>query len=208
MESKIPEFQGQHDKKSDLVITIDGPSGAGKGTMAYYIAELMELPSYSAGDFFREIAEDRGLTVEELSERADKETDLKVDRRTLEKGLEENCVIESRISSWVLGSYSDLKIYITADLDERARRVARDHEEGARDNEESITDVDKVKKKIEKRDRDNRKRYKEYYGIDVEKLEIYDLIIDNTDMDISEQQEMVRKALKKKFSEKFKGGEG
>ncbi|MFB6114928.1 MAG: (d)CMP kinase [Candidatus Nanohalobium sp.] len=203
MESKIPEFQDDYEKKSDTVITIDGPSGAGKGTLAYFISETLELPNYSAGDFFRELAKEKDLTVEELSEQADKETDMKVDRRTLEKGLEENCVIESRISSWVLGGYSDFKIYVTADLGERARRVYQDLEVDAREVEEGASTIEEVKEKIRKRDRDNKERYREYYGIDVEDLEIYDLIIDNTDMDIKEQQELVKKALKERFPQRF-----
>lgn len=203
MESKIPEFQDDYEKESDLVITIDGPSGAGKGTLAYFISETMDIPNYSAGDFFRGLAKEKSLTVEELSEQADKETDIKVDKRTLEKGLEEDCVIESRISSWVLGGYSDLKIYVTADLGERARRVYQDLEVDAREAEEGASTMEEVKEKIRKRDHDNKERYREYYGIDVEDLEIYDLIIDNTDMHIEEQQQLVEKALKERFPQRF-----
>ena len=118
MESYIPEFQKDREKNSDILITIDGPSGAGKGTLAEFISRELDIPNYSAGDFFRQLAQEKGLTVEELSAQADKQTDITVDERTLEKGLNESCVIESRISSWVLGSYSDLRIYLTAEIDE------------------------------------------------------------------------------------------
>ncbi len=203
MESYIPEFQKKRSKDSDILITIDGPSGAGKGTLADFISEELDIPNYSAGDFFRELAKEKGLTVEELSAQADKQTDITVDERTLEKGLKESCVIESRISSWVLGSYSDLRIYLTAEIDERARRVKRDSDAGERDDEDDKSSFKEAKKKIEQRDEDNRQRYSDYYGIDVEDLSMYDLIIDNTDLDLEEQQELVKKALKKRFPEKL-----
>lgn len=201
MDSHIEEFQGEREKKSDLVITIDGPSGAGKGTLGEHIAEVLGINYYSAGDFFRKIAAEKDLTVEELSEKADKETDLEVDRRTLEKGLNENCVIESRISSWVLGDYSDFKIHVDADLEERARRVNSDLEN--RENEEGGRYIEETKEKIERRDEENRRRYEEYYGIDTSEREIYDLLLDNTEMSIKEQNQTVDRVLKKRFPERF-----
>lgn len=202
MESYIEEFQSDHVKKSDLVVTIDGPSGSGKGTLAEFIAEKLDLNYYSAGDFFRQIASEKDLTVEELSERADKEIDVEVDRRTLEKGLNEDCVIESRIASKVLGDFSDFRIYVEADSKERARRIRDDLEN--RETEEGGKTAEEVKKKIEKRDRDNNSRYRDYYGISMWKSDIYDLIIDNTDMDISEQENYMDKVLKEKFPERHK----
>lgn len=203
MSNRIEELETDREKESELVITIDGPSGAGKGSLARQIGDILDLPVYSAGDFFRAIADEKGMTVEELSEKADKETDLEVDRRTLEKGVEENCVIESRIAGRVLGQKSDLKIYITAELEERARRSLKDMEEGKREEEEEVSSLEEAIKKIEKRDSDNRRRYRDYYGIDTENLEIYDVIIDNTEMSLEAQRDEIKSILEEKLQEEI-----
>ncbi len=189
MGSLVEEFQGDYNKNSEIVITIDGESGAGKGTIADYIASKLGIYHFSASDVFHSIAEDRGISHVELAEQADKQVDLEVDRRTLERGLENNCVIDSRIASWVLGDYSDLRIYVTADLEERAKRIAA---------REDIS-YEKALENTEKRDEENSRRYNEYYDIDTENLDIYDVIIDNTEMSISEQEEQLDKILKRKF---------
>lgn len=200
MGSYINEFQDSREKNSDVVITIDGPSGSGKSTLAEFIADNMDLSCYSAGDFFRQIAEEKGLTVEELSEKAGREVDVEVDRRTLEKGLNEDCVIESRIASRVLGDHSDFRIHVTADLEERARRIIGDLEN--RESEEGGRSIEEMKEMVEKRDRDNNRRYEEYYGIDTGETDIYHLIIDNTDLSIEEQNRLVEKALEERFPER------
>ena len=181
MESYIEEFKQDREKNSELVICVNGPSGAGKGTLAAQIADMLDIDHFSAGDVFRGIAADRGLDVVELSEKADKEVDLEVDRRTLERALNNDCVVDSRLSSWVLGDYADVKIYITADIEERAKRVA----------EREDMSEEEARERIEKRDSDNRDRYMEYYGIDVEDRGIYDLVLDNTDLGVEEQRKVI-----------------
>ena len=203
MGSRIEEFQDNYEKSSEIVVTIDGPSGAGKGTLAEFIADELGIECYSAGDFFRQIAKEKDLTVEELSEKADKETDIKVDKRTLEKGLSENCLIESRIASWVLGDYSDLSIYLKADIDERAKRIYSDLEEEERTGEQEASNLDEAIEKVEKRDKDDKERYREYYGIDIGNIQDYDLVINNTNLSIERQNELVKSELKKRFPERF-----
>lgn len=193
MKSFIKEFQGDRQRHSDLIITIDGTSGAGKGTLAEHISEKLNIPHYSAGDFFRSIADDSDISVEELSEKADKETDLEVDRRTLKKGLNESCVIDGRLPSWVLGEYSDLRIFLTANLDARSRRVAE---------RENIS-KEAARERTKKRDEDNKRRYSNYYGINTDELDIYDLVIDNSDLSIQKQNELVDEVLKDRFKERY-----
>jgi len=195
MDSYIEEFQKQsRDKNSETVITIDGFAGAGKGTLAKQIAELLDLKHFSASDVFYQVAEERGLEDHELSEEAEKKIDLEIDRKTLERALNNSCVIDSRIASWVLGDYSDLKIRLEASPKERAKRIAEREE----------TSVEKAEEIIEKRDKEDSKRYKKYYNLDLSDKTIYDLLIDNTDLSVKEQEKMVKEALKKKFPEKIK----
>lgn len=192
MESYIEDFKEERDKESDLVITVDGMAGAGKGTLAESIAEKLDLKHFSASDVWYDVAEERNLEDHELSEEAEKEVDLAIDRKTLERALNQNCVVEGRIPSWVLGSYSDFRIRLKADKEERAQRLAG--REGIE--EEGAEEI------VEKRDREDSKRYKDYYGINTDNLEIYDLILDNTDLSIGEQKRLVAKALEQRFPER------
>lgn len=194
MESYIEEFQGEHSKDAEIIVTVDGPSGSGKGTLAEFIADKLGIKHFSAGDVFRSIAEDRGISHVELSEKAGKDVDLEVDERTLEKGLKKSCIIEGRLPSWVMGDYSDLKIFLTADKEERARRVSE---------REEIDEEEALEEEIKERDREDKQRYQKYYGINTENKEIYDLVIDNTELSIEEQNKNVEKVLKQSFPERF-----
>lgn len=195
MESYIEEFQKERDKKAELIVTVDGFAGAGKGTLAKHISERLDLKHFSASDVFYSIAEDRNLSDIELSQEAEKEVDLAVDRKTLSRALKSSCVIDSRISSWVLGSYADLRIRLEADVEERGKRLG----------ERESKDLEEAVEIVEKRDEEDTKRYRKYYGLDMADLEIYDLIIDNTDLGIEEQKQLVDKALKQRFPERFNG---
>ncbi len=194
MGSYIEELKTGREKNSDTVITIDGYAGSGKGTLAKQISGLTGLKHFSASDVFYQVAEERGLEDHELSEKAEKEVDLAVDKKTLERGLNQSCIIESRISSWVLGTHSDLRIRLTAETCERARRLAK--REGMR--------IKEAKKIVEKRDREDARRYKKYYGLELDDYSIYDLIIDNTDMEIEKQKKLVEKALKQALPHEVK----
>lgn len=191
MGSYIEEFQNGRKKKSDIIVTVDGKSAAGKGTLADFIAEKLGVKHFSASDVFYQIADERGIEDHELSEEAEKEVDLAVDRKTLERALDQDCVIDSRIASWVLGDHANLKIKLVADLEERARRLA-DREEISQEKAEQI---------VRKRDSEDSRRYKEYYGIDLDNEEIYDVVIDNTDLGIEEQNLRMQEILEQRFPE-------
>lgn len=193
MGNQIERFQGNHEKKSEVVVVVDGPSASGKGTLAEHVAEKLNTKHFSASDVFYSIAEERGFEDHELSEEAGKDVDIEVDRKTLERGLEQSCVIDGRITAWVLGDYADLRIHLDADLEERADRLAKREGYG----QEEAREI------VEKRDSEDYRRYQEYYGIDPGDRSNYDVLIDNTELNIEQQNSLIDQVLEQVFPGRF-----
>ncbi|MBW2975794.1 cytidylate kinase family protein [Candidatus Woesearchaeota archaeon] len=178
-----------------MIITISGIAGSGKSTIAKLLAKKLDYRHYSVGDFMRELARQRSLTLLELSREAeqDKGIDLELDRKQIEIGkTEDNFVIDSRLGFHFIPS--SVKVFLDVELNEAARRIfdeKRQHEQ-YRDIQESI-------EKIKARIRSEGRRYKEYYDIDYRDKKHYDIIIDTTSI---KPEEAVRKILDSMKSKK------
>ncbi len=61
------------------IITIAGSLGSGKSSTANRVAEILRYTRSSTGDFMRAIANERGISLEELSKQA--ETDPSIDQK-------------------------------------------------------------------------------------------------------------------------------
>jgi cytidylate kinase len=179
-QSYAENFQINQEHNEGKTITIDGFAATGKGTAAAQLSEMLGIKSFSASDIFYEIADERGLSEEQLSEQAEEEVDRAIDRRTVKKSFSKPSVVDSRISSWVLGDYSDLRIRLKASKEERINRVAE------RDN------PDNPRQKITRRDEGDRERYRKYYGISMSDMSIYHVVIDNTNMSLDQQKRMLK----------------
>lgn len=151
-----------------MLVTISGPPGGGKSTVAAAIADALEYEHVSGGDIFRASAAERGLTLAEFNELAEEDPaiDRDLDRRQRERAREgEALVLESRLSGWMAGDLADLKVWLNAPLDVRAARIA----------EREDQDVAATREATLEREASERERYERYYGIDYEDLSIYDL---------------------------------
>ena len=75
-----------------MIITISGVPGSGKSTVAKLVAQKLGFRHYSAGDFMRDIAEKRRMSLLELGKAAEKDRsiDHELDRRTAELGKSED----------------------------------------------------------------------------------------------------------------------
>lgn len=157
----------------DLVITISGLHGTGKSTYARALAECFMLRHISAGVLFRQIADEKKLSLQQLSALAarDKSIDRLVDKRTREEVKAGSLVVDGQLSAWIAGKEADIKIFLSASDETRFSRIA------SRDG----VSLQEAENLTIKRERLERARYKRYYAIDICDLSIYDIVL-NTEL--------------------------
>ena len=176
-----------------MIITITGYPGSGKSTLGKGIAKALGLKHYSAGDFWRGIAREKGMTTTELNRFAEKnrEIDSIIDERTKELAKREgDFVIDSRLA-WHFIPKS-VKIFVKADLKKAAERVFKD----MRPDEKEHSSRQKTYGNLLRRKSLEVERWKKVYGIDYLDESNYDLVVDTTNSGIDETREKVLKLIK------------
>ncbi|MFC6903814.1 (d)CMP kinase [Halalkalicoccus tibetensis] len=153
-----------------MLLTVSGPPGSGKSTAATGLSAALGYEHVSGGDVFRELAAERGLSLEEFNALAEEDDtiDRDLDRRLRELAeTREDLVLESRLAGWMAAEHADLRIWLNAPIEVRAERIAdREDKSVERAEEETVT-----------RSESEARRYEEYYGIDIGDLSIYDLAV-------------------------------
>ena len=153
-----------------MLLTVSGPAGSGKSTTAAELAEAFDLDHVSGGDIFRELAAERGYSPVEFNELAeeDGEIDRDLDRRLYDIAHErDGLVLESRLAGWLAGDAADFRVWLDAPLTVRADRIA--------DREDKPVDV--AREETRRREDSEALRYESYYGIDIDDLGIYDVVL-------------------------------
>jgi len=173
-------------------IVISGTAGSGKSTVAKKLAQELGYAHHSTGDFMRELASQRNITVLKLAELAlkDPEIDKQVDSTHDLLNNENNFVVDSRLGAFFIKNAK--KIFLDADLKTRARRILND----VREAETHIT-IKETIKAMKKREEYEKKRYKAYYGLNAYDKTKFDLVIDTTKLDAEEVVEKIEYFIKK-----------
>lgn len=131
----------------------------------------------------REMAEERGVSILELSRRAesDDSIDHEIDARSGSLAEErDDFVIDSRLA-WYFIPLS-FKVFLDVSLDEATRRIFGDNRGGEREN----IDYEATRRAIEARTESEAARYEAYYGIDYRDTGHYDLVIDTSSLSADE----------------------
>jgi cytidylate kinase len=189
-----------------MIITIDGPSGSGKGTLAKYLGNLLNIKVLDSGLFYRYLAmkgnlqnlneiinlaqyislqnlADPTLKTEEAAKRASSLSihqnirDAVTNRiRNLAKGLD--VVVDGRDVGTVIFPNAEIKFYLDADPEIRYARRAKE-----------LQSQDNEKEKNAMMERDERDLTREISPLIIPK-DAY--IVDNSKHSIKETQTMCR----------------
>ncbi|ERH02406.1 MAG: cytidylate kinase, putative [Halonotius sp. J07HN6] len=154
---------------TDLLITVSGPPGCGATTLCKRLAEAMDCPYVSGGDIFRELAEEKEISLHQHIAEADTSADIdrELDERLqsmAEKWGESDkpFILESRLAGWLAADHADLRLWLDAPDEVRVDRI---------DNRVETESEMRVREVSEAG------RYESYYDIDVGDREFYDLLL-------------------------------
>ncbi|HHQ45084.1 MAG TPA: cytidylate kinase [Candidatus Altiarchaeales archaeon] len=167
-----------------MIVVVGGKIASGKSTLAKRLSQKLGFSHVSAGSVMRKMASERGMTLVEFSEYAEEhpEVDKEIDERQKAEAVGD-CIVDGRLSAYFVDA--DLKILLTAPIDVRAKRVfERDG------NFESFEDA---KRALEARENSEKKRYRDFYGIDLDDTSVYDVVIDT---EMCGKDEMVEVSLR------------
>ena len=170
-------------------IAISSKSGCGNTTFSTLLSEKLGYPMVNFT--FRQMAQERGVDFWTFCRMAEDDYDIdrELDRRQVEMAMEQkDCILASRLAIWMLKE-ADLKVYLTATAETRAKRVYT-REGGS---------LEERYKETVRRDENDTNRYKTIYGIDNSKPEeCADLIIATDDKTPDEIVSLIIQEVEKK----------
>jgi cytidylate kinase len=146
------------------------------------LADELHMNYYSVGSLMRDLAQSKGISLLEVSKLAESGPgiDKELDERQKEIACKGNCIIDSRLGAHILKP--DFSIWLDAPIEVQAKRISS--RDGVEESE--------ARERISKREASERKRYSDYYGIDLGDKSVYNLVLDTGDLS---KKEMIEKSL-------------
>src|SRR6185503_12728095 len=165
-----------------MIITISGTPGSGKGTVGKLLAKKLKLKYYSIGGMRRQMAIERGMTLQEFNVLGEKHafTDKEVDLWQKKLGrTKDNMIVEGRTSFHFIPH--SIKLFLKADLNVAAKRIFKDtaHVRLFEASRHYKTPAE-LAHGLKHRMASDTRRYKKYYGLNIFLPRQYDLVVDTT----------------------------
>jgi len=151
-----------------MIICISGLAGSGKNTVGEIVAKKLNLAEVKLS--FKDEAEKENVDLMKVQREAtrDEKYDRELDREIVRRAKRGNCVVMTWLGPWIVKN-AGLRVWLNVSERERAKRVAKRDGMGLK----------RALEHIRKRDENNRRRYKRYYGIDITDHSIFDLEINS-----------------------------
>lgn len=161
----------------ELRIAISSHSGCGNTTATHNVGKTLDLTVVNYT--FRDLAYDLQIPFEEIQCKAaiSHVYDFLTDLHLMRASLQSRVVVGSRLAAWIMDA--DLRVWLHAPLETRAERIYQ-REPGKYPSYEAVL------YRTLQRDEQNRSRYLQLYGLDINDRSDFDIII-NTQMLTAEQ---------------------
>jgi cytidylate kinase len=188
---------GRRAVETNLFLTVSGPPGCGATTVCEALSEALDCGYVSGGEIFRELAEERGMSLTQFVAEADasEEIDRALDHRLrtiAEKWGAANkaFVLESRLAGWIAGNRADLRIWLDAPEEVRVARTSDREEMGAEMRVREVLEAG---------------RFEHEYGVDISDRSVYDLAINTARWDPEGVVDLVLTAVERYDAETDEG---
>ncbi len=179
------------------IIAVSGPHGSGKSTAARKVAEELNYEYISAGELFRNMADNANMNLEEFSKKAElqEEIDRFIDEKTVEIAQsKDNIVIDAQLGGWMLKDTANMLVYITAPFDTRIDRITQ----------REIKSSEQARQETKTREESEKGRYQKLYNIDISDLTIYDIILNSQKFSATDCVQIILLAFEKKMKSEEK----
>lgn len=157
-------------------ISLAGDLGSGKSTVSDILIRRLGAEYYSTGAIVRSIAERHGMSVTELNiyMETHPEIDHEIDDGLRRLGeVDKLLVIDSRMAwHFTPGTFS---VYLSTDIETSALRIMSANRKG-----EHETSLEETVNQTRRRRESEKKRYMSQYGVDIQDLSNYALVVDTT----------------------------